>query len=144
MHANEDDLDRARELATLWPYDGPHSPETVTDAAHAISMLVRYINNATSIPGRYCYMSQVAQVANSLAAAVYGLDQLLDQMSRAIDRHIETRGLYDDHCPQDPDAGIAKADLAVNKIIQARSTGGVLAEQLSELANTANTIGHRQ
>lgn len=142
MFNDDDDLDRLAELETIWPYDGPHTPETVTDAARAISQLVRYINNATSIRHRYRYMSDVAQVANSLAAAAYGLDQLLDQMSAAIDQHIATGGLYDDQCPADPDAGTAKADLAVNRTLQARSTAGVLAKQLSELGGTANTIGH--
>lgn len=140
---DDDDLDRLAELAAIWPYDGPHSTKTVTDAADAISVLVRYINNATSMAGRYCYMSKVAMVADSLAAAAFGLDQLLDQMSAAIDQHIATGGLYDDQCPADPDAGIAKADLAVNRIVRARSAAGVLAKQLVELGSTTNTIGHR-
>lgn len=139
----DDDLDRQAELAAIWPYDGPHSTKKVTDAAHAISALVRYINNATSTGGRYGYMSDVAKVANSLAAAAYGLDQLLDQMSAAIDQHIAAGRLYDDRCPRDPDAGIAKADLAVNRIVQAQVAAGALATQLSELCSTTNTIGHR-
>lgn len=143
MYENDDDLDRLAELADLWPYDGPHSPHTVTAAAQAIWVLVRYINNATSLPGRYSYMSQVARVANSLADAVFGLNQLLDQMRRDIDRHIATGRLYDDHCLDDPDAGTLKADLAVNQLVQAQRGASVLAEQLSELGNTANTIGHR-
>lgn len=144
MFNDDDDLDRlVAELESIWPYDGPHSPETVTDAARAISLLVRYINNATSTRRRYRYMSDVAQVANPLAAAAYGLDQLLDQMSTAIDQHIATGGLYDDQSPADPDAAIAKADLAVNRIVRARSAPGVLAKQLLELGSTTSTIGHR-
>lgn len=143
MFTDDDDLDRLADLAAIWPYDGPHSTKTVTDAARAISALVRYINNATTTRGRYRYMSNVASVAGSLAEAVYGVDQLLDQMSVAIDRHIAAGDLYDDRCPDNPDAGTVKADLAVNRIVQARAAASVLATQLSELASTANTIGHR-
>jgi len=143
MFTDNDDLDRSAELAAIWPYDGPHSTKKVTDAAQAISALVRYINNATSTTRRYRYMSDVAKVANSLAAAAYGLDQLLDQMSYSIDQHIAAGGLYDDRCPHDPNAGVAKADLAVNRIIRARSAANALGTQLSELGSTANTIGHQ-
>lgn len=139
---HDDDRDRLDELTAIWPYDGPHSAKTVTDAARGISELVRYINNATSTIGRYRYMSQTASVAGSLAAAAYGLDQLLHQMNVAIGKHIDAGDLYDDHCPQDPFAGAARADVARQQTEEARAAATILAQRLSELHNTMNAIGH--
>lgn len=140
---DEDERDRLAELAAIWPYDGPHSAATVTDAARAISELVRYINNATSTAVNYPYMSKIAIVANRMAEAIYGLNQLLDQMSRAIDDHIDAGDLYDDHCPNDPFAGAARARLARQQTHQARIAALTVAGHLSQLGSIANSIGHR-
>lgn len=140
---DDEDRDRLAEVAALWPYDGPHSDQTVIEAARAISELVRYINNATSTGRRYTYMSQASQVANSLAEAAWGLNQLLDQMSRRIADYIDTGDLYDDHCPNDQLAGTARADTARQQAIQAGTNAIALGRQLSQLSNTMSGIGHR-
>src|SRR4051794_1502981 len=64
-YADDGDLDRLAETADLWPCDGPHSTETVIDAARAISALVRYIHNATSTPRPIPYMSPDAGTATA-------------------------------------------------------------------------------
>lgn len=140
---DDDDRDRLAELTAIWPYDGPHSTESVTAAARAISALTRYINNATSRTGQYRYMPKAAIVVGSLAEATYGFDQLLDQMSTAIAQHIDAGDLYDDHCPRDPFAGAARADVARQQTEQARTAAIALAMRLSELSSTMNAIGHR-
>jgi hypothetical protein len=65
-----------------WPYDGPHSSDSVVSAAAAvIALLVRYICNATWTvrpQGPALYRALV-----SLNGAIYGMDQLLDQMATA-------------------------------------------------------------
>lgn len=36
-----------------WAYDGPHSPETIINAAYGLERLVRYMNNASQYPSRF-------------------------------------------------------------------------------------------
>jgi hypothetical protein len=139
----DDDRDRLAELAAIWPYDGPHSAETVTSAARGVSELVRYLDNATSVPGTYTYMSKAANVASSLSEAVHRLDQLLDQMSRAIADHVDSGDLYDDHRPHDPFAGAARANLACQQTMRARTAVLALAEELAAVSSTLGAIGHR-
>lgn len=116
----EDKSDRLAELATLWPYDGPHSAESVTQAAEAVNQLVRYIANATRREDRYPYMSPVGRVAGSLGMASHRLDQVLDQMKTAVERHARNGDLYDDRRSEARGAGSAAACVAVDHVEGAR------------------------
>lgn len=82
-----------------WPYDGPHSAETVINAADTLVGLVRYMNNATRSPGRL-NASQLWRVLVELASVAAGMDQLLRQLAATAQR-VATEvanqpGWYDD------------------------------------------------
>lgn len=72
-----------------WPYDGPHSPETIINAAYGLERLVRYINNASQYPSRFDQPWQVHDTLLGLHGALYGLGQLLEQADNALN-HLGT------------------------------------------------------
>lgn len=80
-----------------WPYDGPHSDETVESAATAVGQLVRYLSNAT-----WPYKKVVAsgptlyRVLSSVNASAYGLRQLLEQLQTTAVDLAEDESMYDD------------------------------------------------
>jgi hypothetical protein len=81
------------------PYDGPHSADTVADAAYGLSALVRYLNNATGPRNGRTTLAWAAtndRVLGGVNAAVYGLDQLLEQLAAAMERQAQDPTLYDD------------------------------------------------
>lgn len=94
---NEDVIDKA------WPYDGPHSTESVISAAEAIADLVRYMNNATRTPGRLPYAGDVYTVLGHLTTMTRRLPQLVTQLKAATDQHWDSTTVYDTEggCPQD-------------------------------------------
>lgn len=64
-------------------------------------------------------------------------------MNRAIAEHINAGDLYDDHSPNDPCAGAARAEFARQQTIHARTATLAVAQQLSRLGSLTNSIGHR-
>src|SRR5487761_1075529 len=84
-----------------WPFDGPHDAETVVSAATAVTMLVRYLCNATG-PGNSVVTLEWAHTTNRitghLSRATYGFDQLLTQLADGLERHATDPELevYDD------------------------------------------------
>lgn len=80
-----------------WPYDGPHSDETVEQAATAVGQLVRYLSNAT-----WPYKRNVAsgptlyRVLSSMNSSVYGLRQLLEQLQTTAVELADDESMYDD------------------------------------------------
>ncbi len=108
------------------PYDGPHSPDTVADAARGLAALVRYLNNATG-PGTgrttLAWAPTVYRVLSGLGPAVHGLDQLLEQLAAAMTRQAKDPTVYDDRRDR-PGADTAHA----------------LATQLSELRGAASGL----
>ncbi|TCO57190.1 hypothetical protein [Actinocrispum wychmicini] len=82
-----------------WPYDGPHNDDQTTQAAAAISRLVRYLNNATG-PGHsdsaLPYAAIGYRVISNLTNAVHGLRQLLPQLAEFLERQAADPTLYDD------------------------------------------------
>lgn len=89
-------MDTYKIVEQHWPSTGPHSADTVTDAADAMSALVRYMNNATRSRERL-NAPQLWRVLASLAEATTGMDQLLQQLA-ATARRLTTdqSDLYDD------------------------------------------------
>lgn len=79
----------------FWPYDGPHSSDTVTLAAQVMAGLVQYMDNATKNPQRLSGPA-LYRVLSSLKVAVYGLDQLLDQLGAVAGALMQDTTLYDD------------------------------------------------
>lgn len=87
------------------PYDGPHSPEKVTDAAHGLYALVRYMNNATFAGRVLPTASTVDEVLGGLSAALDASDQLLRQLQDALRSGAAGEDVYDDRDSRDPEAG---------------------------------------
>lgn len=87
---NEDVIEKA------WPYDGPHSSESIISAAQGVAELVRYLNNATRTPARLPYMGDVDAVLGQLSTAFDRLPQLVTQMCAVVEQHWNSTDVYDD------------------------------------------------
>lgn len=83
-------------LESYAPYDGPHTPGSVVEAAHAVSHLVRYLNNATQHEGPVRYAVTVHEALGGIGGALHGLDQLLGQLEAALRRQEHDPTVYDD------------------------------------------------
>lgn len=118
-------IDRGEAVDEIWPYDGPHSAESVRTAASALSDLVRYLNNATQ-PGAarstLPWANSIDSIVSSLKASVYGLDQLVDQLSAAARVQAARPDIYD-----------ADAENREERHSEGARKATELAEKLSEL-----------
>ncbi len=124
------------------PYDGPHSADTVADAARGLSVLVRYLNNATGPGnGRTTLESAttVYRVLGGLGAAAGGLDQLFKQLAGGMDRQATDPTLYDDRRDR-PGADTAHALAAL--LSELRGTAGGLAWSLDQARELSAHLGH--
>ena len=122
----------------LWPYDGPHTPETVAAAARAVSGLVRYLNNATrqsAVPDA----PSVHRVLAEVETAVFRLPQLLSQLQSAAERLVFNPTLYDDR--EDRVAANTAAELAEN-LRFACTDARVLGIQLNTAAQCSVHLGN--
>lgn len=84
-----DDHNADDAIEERWPYDGPHSPETIINAAQGLERLVRYMDNASQYPSLFDQPWQVHDMLLAVHGALYGLDQLLDQAAVALE-HLGT------------------------------------------------------
>ena len=129
-------------IAECVPYDGPHSADTVTDAARGLSVLVRYLNNATG-PGNtrttLKWAATVHRVLGDLGAAVYGLDQLLTQLAAASTHQASDPTLYDDRRDR-PGADTARALAA--ELGELRRTAGGLARSIDQARELSVHLGN--
>lgn len=136
--------DPAMDIHTLieqcWPYDGPHSADTVGDAAEAMALLTRYINNASRYGTRTLpYAPHTYLVLGSINAVVHGLDQLLDQLATTLRHLADDPSLYDDYRWR-PGAGTACA--AADRLMLARAEAARLAHQLLAAHELTSHLGH--
>jgi hypothetical protein len=86
------------ELERQLPYDGPHSRDSVIAAADGMAYLVRYLNNATQpVTARHtlAWSNTIDEVVSRIKAAVYGMDQLFDQLGAAARAAAKDPTLYD-------------------------------------------------
>jgi len=92
-------VDGAELVEKHWPYDGPHSGDSVIEAARAMSTLATYLGNATG-PGNgkktLQYGPQVYRVVGALSGALASLDQVLEQLATAERRIGLDPTAYDD------------------------------------------------
>lgn len=139
---NLDSLDGADVVQQHWPYDGPHSPDTVAAATEALPALVRYLANATG-PGNSAttlpYAPQTYRLLGELTDTVDRLDQLLDQLGQATDRHTNDPTLYDDR--RDRSARSTTGGVR-HHLEQAREAAAHLRGQLSAARSHAAHLGH--
>ena len=129
-------------IAECVPYDGPHSADTVTDAARGLSVLVRYLNNATG-PGNtrttLKWAATAHRVLGDLGAAVHGLDQLFAQLAAATARQASDLTLYDDRRDH-PGADTARALAA--ELGELRRAAGGLAWSIDQARELSVHLGN--
>lgn len=93
------DADFSGAVERYFPYDGPHSRDSVADAVYGAAALIRYVNNATG-PGNgkrtLGWAATVYRVVGGVHAVVANLDQLLGQLVDAMQRQASDPSLYDD------------------------------------------------
>ena len=124
------------------PYDGPHSADTVRDAANGLSALVRYLNNATG-PGTGKTTVRLAPTVDSILGGLhgvaFGLDQLLSQLADALIRQSADPSLYDDRRDRD---GAAAAVDASERVLAVRDAAIDLADAITEVRRLTVHLGH--
>lgn len=153
-------------ISTVFPYDGPHSPDNVRAAARAFTAIGRYLNNATQ-PGKSTleWGSTIGAILGNVKAALYQLDQLLEQLADGALRLAEDPTLYSDQVdyergsPREQwdtlrhDAGVRTAMTIADQLYQLRAelvtwndTGmrpvGGIAVKLEEPHSLASQLGH--
>jgi len=83
-----------------WPYDGPHSYDSVLQAARAMTALARYLGNATGPGGNglktLALGPHVYRVLGAVSGALGSLDQVLEQLADAEKRVGADPTAYDD------------------------------------------------
>ena len=124
------------------PYDGPHSADTVRDAAGGVYALVRYLNNATGPWNGEATLRlapTVDYVLGGLHSATYALDQLLSQLADVLTRQAADPTLYDDRRDR-PATGVATD--AAERILAARDAAMALAETLTDVRARTVHLGH--
>lgn len=125
-----------------WPYDGPHSDESVESAATAVGRLVRYLNNAT-----WPYKKVVAggptlyRVLSSLNGAVYGLDQLLRQLQETARELAADESMYDDRRDRPARTTAIEAVAALGEAVLAL---GPLMRGVESATSLTCHLGHEQ
>lgn len=129
------------------PYDGPHSQETVIEAASGLYQLVRYLNNATQ-PSMSDHTlpcaSAVGEVLDGLTAVMYGSDQLLDQLRHAMASGIAGQDVYDDRDTTRPDTGVDTAIQLRLSITELRVRLGDAVAVAHECQSHAAHLGNRR
>lgn len=139
------------------PYDGPHSRDTVIEAAAGINHLMRYLNNATqpvTAERTLEWVSTIYDVLGNIKGAAYKLDQLLEQLSMAATAAAEDPSVYD--ASSSTEERHAEGAQAARELADAltemrptvrvspdglRTVGG-LARQLEDAHNLASRLGN--
>lgn len=129
-------------VEALLPYDGPHSEAKITDASSAVSQLVRYMNNATQ-PGQarrtLPYAASIYRALGGIGGALYGLDQLVRQLSTAMAEHAENPSLYDDRRDR---AGGRTAREVVIELGEVRQVLAAVADHLAVAREMSSHVGN--
>ena len=132
----------AEDVRPAVPYDGPHSADTVLEAARGLSTLVRYLNNATRAwNGRQTLRqaSVMHDVLGGVEGAVFGLDQLMAQLAVALDRLAADPTLYDDR--RDHPAAETAHD-AADRVRDARDRAAAIAAGVRRARGLTVHLGH--
>lgn len=139
----DDEKDFTDLVEETFPYDGPHTPEQVREAARGVSVLIRYLNNATG-PGNGTnslpYAPHTYRLIGSVRSTVAGLDQLLDQASAALRRHSGDSSLYDDR--RADYVGAETASDAANALSEARHSLEQASSDVDQAWGLSSHLGH--
>ncbi len=134
-----EDADVYEVIERYFPYDGPHSQDSVADAAWGAAALVRYLNNATWLPQTVDRGPTVYRVVGGVHALIARLDQLLGQLADALRRQAGDPTLYDDRRDR---PGAPTALEVAHHLEQARAASHALTGALAAAHNVASHLGH--
>lgn len=126
-----------------WPYDGPHTPESVQSAGIAVDRLLRYIANATgpwNAQNTLPYAASAYPVLGGIRDGVHHLPQILEQLKGFIDTQAQDPSLYDDR--RDRPAEETAYELSV-ELYEARHAAVVLGRRLSSARGIASHLGNK-
>lgn len=119
------------------PTDGPHTPDTVLDAARALSDLADYLARATTDPDTTA--KALDDLLINLADVARGLDQTLQQISTSALRLRVEPGLRDDR-GEDVDPADT-AETVADATAEARVRLARVATALHDAASAASHLG---
>lgn len=133
-------LDGREVVADTWPYDGPHTSDSVIQAARAIDELTNYLANATygGSAKTLEYGGHVYRVLGGLCGLAQ-LDQVLEQLATAETRLGQDPKAYDDR--RDRPAAQTTAEV-VEWITGARRLLSQAIGQLQAACSAASHIGY--
>lgn len=130
-------LVRERELVDVLrerlPYDGPHGPKAVSEAAEGVQYLVRYLSNATApwnLQQTLADAETTHHVLDNVAAAVHDGHQLMAHLARMLAWHADDPNIYDDRRDR---PGSQTASEAAVQVADARRAMRELAAVLDRL-----------
>jgi len=124
------------------PYDGPHSADTIREAASGLPVLVRYLNHATgpwNCETTLRHAPTIDVILGGLHAAAYGLDQLLSQLADALTRHAADPSLYDDRRDRPADAVALEAS---DRLLAVRDAAMAFADAVTDVRELTVHLGH--
>lgn len=139
--ANVDYDHPERLIDAAWPFDGPHTADSVEAAAVALGRLVRYLNNATGYSRSLPDAATAYRVTSNLASVAGLLPQLLDQLARFMEQQVNDPSLYDDRRNENHPAH--RTALAVSAALgEARRAAGSMGAALALAASAASHLGN--
>lgn len=125
----------------FWPYDGPYSGWITGTAGIAIAQLTRYLNNATGKHSALPDVQTASRLVSNLRSAVYGYDQLFDQLSTFVVGQADDPTLYDDRDPDGQGGDVARGLAA--EVALARGYAAGLRQTLDRAAALSSRLGNR-
>lgn len=126
-------------VAEFWPYDGPHTPETIVSAAAALAELTRHLANATRARATLADAPALSAVLGSLSAAASTLPQVLRQLDGSAEDLATDLDLYDNQ-------GAPSDQTALRVAVECETAAGRAAQLASVLDHAhqfASRLGHR-
>lgn len=132
-------MSRSDEIEELFPVDGPHSRESVIEAARGLSHLVRYLNHATQNRKAMEWGSTTYSVLGNLNSVTYGLNQLLDQLGEALHEYGQDPTAYDDRRDR-PAAETASQVRAL--LMEARTHFALVRHRIEKAHGEASHLGN--
>ncbi|QXV63546.1 hypothetical protein CVV72_41020 (plasmid) [Amycolatopsis sp. TNS106] len=88
-----------------FPFDGPHSPESVINAAAASRELTRYLANATRYDHTVAWAAIARRILNHTSSTAAMQTEVLDHLAEAMDRQAGDATLYHEATPYAERAG---------------------------------------
>jgi hypothetical protein len=147
---DDDELDlnslynrRLNVIESHWPYDGPHTPDGVAAAAHAVERLTRYLANATQphlARNSVAQAPTVGRIVSELAAATA---QVLDQIEHRIMVLADDPCLYDDR-RSDLTTPTETATKTAAALLAAREPLAKASMMLQTASGFASHLGHNE